>query len=213
MCIRDRLGVFGYCVEDGQTVNRRADWTVGVKMSKSKDGDYYIHGMSRFQLRSGPRDNKILQVGHRDGTDCHIVMAADVGSAGNFQFQEFAKKVVSEGLICKKDPMPVNKSKLTRAEPLLTAIQNGLVTIVESSFEPEELKRFYREFEIFDGERSLAGSGKWDDIVDACASAFNYLAKETILPSFTLGTSQPQQTRMSQVMSSSAPVFGESVGK
>ncbi len=166
----------GTAPDEGQEVNRYADWTVGIKMSKCQDGDYYIHGMERFQDRAGPRDRKILKTGHRDGQDCHIVMAADVGSAGNFQFQEFAKKASEDGLICKKDPMPVNKSKLTRAEPFAVAAQNGFVYIVESSFHDGDFEIFMAELERFDGERSKSNTGKWDDIVDAASSAFNFLA-------------------------------------
>jgi predicted phage terminase large subunit-like protein len=165
----------GTAPEEGQTINRRADWTVGVRVSKSRDGDYYIHGMERFQDRAGPRDRRILQVGHRDGRDCKIVMGIDAGASGKFQFEEFAKKVSEDGLICHKDPMPVNKSKITRAEPYAVAAQNGFVYIVESSFSSEDLKAFYREHELFDGERS--STGKWDDVVDATASAFNYLCQ------------------------------------
>ncbi len=173
--------------EEGQEYNRKADWTVGIKMSKSPDGEYYIHGMERFQMRSGPRDTKIIATGHRDGEDCHIVMAADAGSAGKFQFQEFNKKAIEAGLICIQDPMPVTKSKLTRAEPFIVAVQNGLVHIVESSFDKEgfaTLQVLMNELELFNGERSKAN--RRDDCVDACASAFNALAKEKVIPHFTL---------------------------
>ncbi len=152
----------------------RPDWTVGVKVAKCPDGNYYICGMDRFQERAGPRDNRILKLGSRDGVDCDIVMAQDAGSAGKFQYQEFAKKTVTEGLRCRPDPMPPNKSKLTRYEPFSIAANNGLVHIVESSFSSEDLESFYRENELFTGERST--TKLHDDIPDALASTFNYLA-------------------------------------
>ena len=200
----------GTAPEDGQEVNKRADWTVGVKQYKCPDGNYYICGMERFQDRSGPRDNRIINLGLRDGVDVQIVMAADVGSAGNFQFQEFAKKTLEAGLICKKDPMPVNKSKLTRAEPYATACQIGLVYIVESSFSSEDLETFYREHELFDGERSSGAKGKWDDIVDSTSTGFNYLAQEHVIPVFKMPTVSTN-TRMNEVMADSVPIFGDRV--
>lgn len=177
--------------EEGQEINKRADWSVGVRVSKSKDGDYYVHGMERFQERSGPRDNKMISTGHRDGEDVEIVMGLDAGGAGKFQFEQFSKRALEEGLRCKKDPVPVNKSKIKRAEIFSTALQNGHVYIIESTFAPKDLQVFYRELELFDGERSMAASGKWDDIVDAASSAFNYLAKTKV---FTLAKRNQQQT-------------------
>ena len=170
----------GTAPPEGQTVDRRADFTVGIKMSKCKDGNFYIHGMERFQERAGPRDNKIIQTGHRDGEDVFIIMAADAGAAGKFQFEEFSKKVTAEGLICKKDPMPVNKSKLTKAEGFIASVQNGLVYIVESAFEKEELEAFYNELERFNGESKTASTLIHDDIVDAASTAYNFLAKSRV---------------------------------
>ena len=162
-------------VEDGKDVNRNADWTVGIKMSKCPQGNIYIHGMERFQLKSAPRDNRIVHTGYADGRDCHLVLSVDAGPAGDFQHKELVKFFTSKSLICKKDPMRVTKTKLQKAEPYITGVQSGLVYIVESSFTPEQKKQFYNEHEKFDGERSRSDQGKWDDIVDACGSGYNYL--------------------------------------
>lgn len=158
------------------------DWTVGVKIAKAANGDFYICGMDRFQERPGPRDSRIISRGKRDGDDCFIVMGVDAGPGGKFQFQEFSKTVLSEGLICRADPTPNTRSKLTRFEPFSAACQNGLVHIVESTFEPDQLEIFYSELERFDGERSLGKSGIFDDIPDACASGFSFLAQDRRAP-------------------------------
>lgn len=197
----------GTAPEEGHAINKKADWTVGVKMSKSDTGDIYIHGMERFQERAGPRDNRIIQTAIRDGIDCHIVMAVDAGAAGKFQYEEFSKKCTEAGIICKRDPTAVTQSKLLRSEPYATAAQNGFVYIIESAFDPEDLKYFYAEHERFDGERSAPHKGKWDDIIDAASSGFNYLAKETVIPSFSLGTSN-HQTKFKTVKDTAAPSFG-----
>ncbi len=167
-------------------VNKYPDWTASVKMYKDKNGFYYIAGANRFQKRPGSRDMAILSQAHDDGFDTYVVGAVDPGSAGKFEFQEWSKKLFEEGFIVKKDPAPNNRSKLKRFEPFAVAAQNGLVKIVESEFETrEELEAFYKELESFDGERSTAT--KKDDYADACASAFNTLAKERVIPSFNLG--------------------------
>ena len=154
------------------------DFTVGVRMAKTTTGEYYICGMERFRELSGARDSRIIQVAHRDGVDCEVVLPQDAGAAGKFQFQEQSKKLLEEGFKCKADPMPSNKSKLTRYEPFSTALQNGLVHIVESSFEPEDLEQFYIENEAFNGERSTRT--RRDDVPDSTASAFNHLSAERV---------------------------------
>lgn len=136
--------------------NKHPDFTASTKMAKCKDGYYYICGGVRFQKRPGDRDREIMSIGNRDGVDCTLVQAIDPGAAGKVQFTEFAKKGNAEGLVVRSDPMPNNKSKLKRYEPFSAACENGLVYIVESTFEREELEQFYKENEEFDGERSTS---------------------------------------------------------
>lgn len=136
--------------------NRYPDYTASTRMAKTQDGLYYICGGKRFQKRPGERDLEILNTGKLDGVDCTLVQAIDPGAAGKFQFQDFAKKTTQAGLVVKSDPMPNNKSKIKRFEPFSIACQNGLVYIVESSFEEDDLKQFYKELEEFNDERSTS---------------------------------------------------------
>lgn len=170
--------------EEPNQVNKYPDYTASVKMSKCKRGFYYIEGASRFQKRPGDRDREIIRTAHSDGTDVYVVSAIDPGASGKFEFQEFAKHLMEEGVLLKKDPMPSNKNKLKRFEPFAISAQNGLVYVVEDTFEPETLELFYKELEAFNGERS--STSRKDDWVDSCASAFNFLTKEKVIPSFSL---------------------------
>jgi predicted phage terminase large subunit-like protein len=160
------------------------DFTVGIKMAKCPDGNFFIMGMERFRETMGVRDNRILSTAARDGKDCYIVMPQDAGAAGKFQYQDFAKKTIAKGFLCKGDPAPSSSSKLKRFEPFSVSCQNGIVYIVETTFTQESLKQLYNELEAFNGERSTRA--RRDDIPDACASAFNYLSQEEVIPSFSL---------------------------
>lgn len=185
--------------EEPNDVNKYPDFTASVKMSKCKNGFYYIHGATRFQKRPGVRDMEILSTAQADGTDTYIVGAVDPGSAGKFEFQEWSKKLFEEGFVVKKDPKPSNKSKLLKFEPFAVAAQNGLVKVVESEFESKEtLEQFYKELEAFDGERST--STRKDDWADSCASAFNTLAKERVIAEFSLSQfNAPSPTKYKQL--------------
>ena len=172
--------------EEPNPNNRFPDYTASVKMSKCKNGFYYIHGCSRFRKRPGARDNEILATCEEDGRDVYVGGTIDPGAAGKFAFTEWVKKLTEEGYLVKKDPMPNNKSKVKKFEPFSAAAQNGLVYILEDSFNSrEELEHFYNELEGFSDERSSAN--RKDDIADSCASAFNILTKERVIPEFSLG--------------------------
>lgn len=181
-------------------VNRNPDFTASVQMYKDRNGMYYIAGnycptnidkddkniKGKFRRRSGDRDNIILQQALFDEDDCMVIFPQDAGAAGVVEFQESAKKLIEEGIIVKKDPVPSQKSKLVRFTPFASACENGLVHIVENTFpDKATLDAYYKELEAFNGERSTAS--RKDDWVDATASAFNYLAKQKVLPTFKLG--------------------------
>lgn len=168
--------------------NRHPDATASVKMLKTRDGEFIIVGdydpetedkatkvKGRVFQRPGQRDNSIIRQSKIDGDDCHVVLPIDPGASGQTAYREIAKKISAEGFRVKSDPTPSNKSKLTRFEPFSSAAQNGLISIVESTFNKETLDHFYKELETFDGERST--SSRKDDIPDGAASCYNYLVK------------------------------------
>lgn len=127
------------------------DRTASILMSKSKDGYYYILSGTGFRKKVGDRDNAIIQQGKQDGDDVHIVIPKDNGAGGASAFEYLSKAITSEGLIVKKDVASSTASKLKKCEPFFGACQNGLVFIVESGWDRQELEMFYRECEIFDG--------------------------------------------------------------
>lgn len=165
---------------------RYPDYTASVKMYKDKQGRYYLAGGNRFRKKSGERDRLMLNQARADGDDCYVVLPIDPGSSGKDAFRTSTKEFMEEGFIVKKDPMPPNKPKLKKFETFAAAAQNGYVYLVESEWNPDDLKLYLDELESFDGERST--STKKDDWVDATASAFNTLAKERVIPTFSLGS-------------------------
>lgn len=182
-------------------VYKYPDFTASIKLSKNREGFYYIQGsfhpdfkddgsdiLGRFRKRAGARDALILAQAQDDGTDIKIVLPQDPGSAGKTEYQEAAKRLVTEGFVVKQDPMPTQKSKLKKFEPFASACENGLVFIDESTFPNKKtLEAFYKELEAFDGERST-GIRK-DDWCDTIATAFNFLSKQIIILPLTLTAS------------------------
>lgn len=170
--------------------NRHPDFTASIKMGRDFDGNFYIFGDydektidektmigGKFRKRAGTRDLWIKNQAERDGDHVTIILPKDPGAAGQVEYLESAKKLNSAGFKVKPDPMPSNKSKLTRFLPFSSACQNGLVYIIEESFPNKTtLEAFYKELESFNGERST--SERKDDWADTSASAYNALCKE-----------------------------------
>jgi phage terminase large subunit-like protein len=140
---------------------RHPDYTASVKMYKDRHGNFYLAGGCRFRKQSGPRDLEILRYAEGDGRDCYLVMPQDPGGAGADSFRQTTKLFLEEGFVVKKDPFPATKSKVSKFEPFSTAAANGQVYIVESEWNPDDLKSYLTELESFDGSRS--GATRKDD--------------------------------------------------
>lgn len=158
---------------------------IGNHHDRNKDKELEVFG--KFRERPGKRDMIIEAQSFYDGKDCTIILPQDPN--GRTEFIESSKKLVIKGFIVKKDPAKNSVGKLIRFTPFSSACENGLIGIVESSFDKKTLDAFYKELEAFDGERS--GKKRKDDWPDSCATVFNYLSQEVVIPKFTLPVCAP----------------------
>lgn len=176
---------------------KNPDPTCAIKMYRSKDNYIWVTGEyhedfvdDKFGVsgmvckRSGDRDNLILRQAQKDGDECTIVLPVDPGAAGLGLFAQMAAALQAEGFKVKRDPTPTNKSKLTRFLPFATSAENGLVYIVEETFDKVTLDFIYKQLESFDGERSTAK--KSDDFCDSFGSCYNYLSTARVILPFTV---------------------------
>ena len=173
--------------------NLHPDFSACTKMWRTKAGDFIITGQfsknnyddvtntfGRFRKSPGERENLILEQAISDGPECVICLPEDPGGAGKFEFHECCKALMSEGFLVKKDIASTTAGKLKKYEPFSIACQNGLVSIVESTFDKVTLEAFYKENEGFNGERSTRQ--KKDDWADSTATAFNYISQKRNVP-------------------------------
>lgn len=181
-----RVRAWDLAASEPSEVNRDPDWTVGVKMSKDTDGNFYIEGMKRFRKKSGTRDELMLSTAAADGRETLVGIPVDAGASGLYAAKEICKKFVNNGFKTKQVKVS-NKSKLTRFEPFSTAAQCGLIRVVVSSFDKADLETFYKELEAFTDD----GKGH-DDIVDATADAFLMLQQTTVVPKFSISSMKSQ---------------------
>lgn len=175
-------------------VNRDPDYTAwSPKICKDKDGFYWLIGdyipqlcdfqtkrnpdppLGRVRRIAGARDQLILQQALHDGRECTVVLAKDNG-AGAQDFRSTVAMLTENRIKVQKDVSASNiaEKKLKDFLPFCKACENGLVYIVENSFEPKSLDFILKELESFDGSKSTRK--KHDDWVDAISLTFNAIA-------------------------------------
>jgi phage terminase large subunit-like protein len=187
--------------------NKWPDPTACGKLSRCKDGYYYMQGdyhkdfyddvldiYGQFCKRSGDRDNHIIKQAIHDGDDCLICLPVDAGAAGKTTYEAMSAKIGMAGFRVKPDPTPNNKSKLTRFQNFATNCENGLVYVVVDTFDKKTLEFIYKQLEAFDGERST--SNRKDEFPDLWASATNLLMKERLRRPMSNAT--PTATKLAQ---------------
>ncbi|AHK11503.1 terminase large subunit [Shewanella sp. phage 1/40] len=179
--------------------NRYPDYSASIAMVKA-DGEFYIVGdfdpeikdpktdvVGRFRKRFGDRNTWMLQQAEYDGVDTTVLLPKESG-AGKAQYETLVKMFTNEGFHVKGSDVGNQKGgKVKRFSIFSSACQNGLVHIVESSFENKAtLEAFYKELEAFDGSPSTAAIK--DDWVDTCGDCMAFLLKTRICKAFTLPT-------------------------
>jgi predicted phage terminase large subunit-like protein len=151
------------------------DWTVGVKMSRTKEGRYTIEDSIRFRDRPHGVLERILKTAREDGQDTLIIIPQDPGAAGKAYSQQIVKELAESGFYAKVKT--THTSKITRFAPFAAVAEANIVDYVNG----EWITDYFSELERFDGSRNVK-----DDAVDATGDAFMFLATSMNIPNFTI---------------------------
>ncbi len=146
-------------IEDGAT---DPDWTVGALIAIDQETkSYFILDMIR--VREGPDGvEKILKdTAEDDGPDVLIVIEQEPGSAGKNYIAMLQKHTLSNYGV--KGIKPTGP-KTVRANPLMAAIENGLVSALRASW-----NRTLKD------EISAFPDGSHDDMIDCLSQGYTFL--------------------------------------
>lgn len=138
------------------------DWTVGVLMSKDRDGFVYIEDIQRFRATPGEVERQIKSTALLDGRNTVVVLPQDPGSAGKAQVLYLARSL--QGYRVKFNRASGDKE--TRAGPFASQCEAGNVRMLRAAWNEEFL-----------GELGTFPNGRHDDQVDAASDAFNELCE------------------------------------
>ena len=158
--------------------NSDPDYTAGVLIAKTKAGRYIIEDVVHGRWRAGELEQMLVEQAKLDigmyGYGCMNYLPIEPASAGKIQKHHFAKVFDQARVPIKFFKVGSNKSKLDRFLPFASSSENELVSVKLADWNDV----FFSELEAFTGSRSKIH----DDIVDACADAFNLLATSKELP-------------------------------
>lgn len=170
--------------------NPSPDYTVSVKMSKLKDGNYFIHDIRRTRILPGEWYDFIMQAAMEDGRGVDIVIPLDPGAGAKFANNFLSKQISSAGFYVRQ--LRAQGKKAERFKPFASMVMNGGMQILRNcgtDYENEvynDLNFFYRELESFTGKRR-AGERGHDDLCDACSDAFEAVASTLVIPNILSG--------------------------
>ncbi len=138
-----------------KTETNDPDYTAGVKISKAKDGFFYVEDVARFRANPADRDNEMLKVAHRDGRQCHIRLIQDPGQAGVSERHYLISRFQGFAVSSRKE----SGDKVERANPVASQAGIGKIILIEGAWNDD----FLNELDGFTGD------GKGHD--DACLIA------------------------------------------
>jgi predicted phage terminase large subunit-like protein len=150
-----------FAATEPSSSNIDPDWTVGTLMLFD-EGLTYIIDVRRARVRPDKVEHLVAQTAYEDGPSVAIRFETEPGSAGKMVADQFARFVVPG-----YDVMGIRATgdKETRARPFASAVANGLVRVVRSSW----LTEWIDEFSAF------PEACAHDDQVDSAVGGYTYL--------------------------------------
>jgi predicted phage terminase large subunit-like protein len=138
------------------------DFTVGLRLRLSHEGQWYVMHVTRFQKSPLDTERSLRQTAQIDGPDVSIVMEQEGGASGKIVISQYQQRVVPGFDLTGKSP---KGDKVVRAKAPASAAQAGNVKLVKGSWNEE----FLDELEAFPTK------GVHDDQVDSFSGAMREL--------------------------------------
>ena len=160
-------------------VNKDPDYTAGVKISRDKNGIYYVEDVVRFRKTPDLVLKEIAKVGKEDGPDIKVTIPVDPAASGKIAAMFNVRTLAENGVAVKTIKTSGHTTKVNSFLPFCSLAESGGIKIVRGDWNDDYLT----ELEFFTGGRK-----GHDDQVDATASSFNTLCKQIVMPTFSVPT-------------------------
>jgi predicted phage terminase large subunit-like protein len=137
------------------------DFTVGVRLGKTRDSRFVIEHVARFRGLPNEVEEKVLETARADGQAVKVALPKDPGQAGVHQELTLTRLLSGFDVVSS----PETGDKVTRAKPFAAQVNVGNVALAGGGWVDA-----YRE------ELRAFPHGKYDDQVDASSRAFMELS-------------------------------------
>ena len=164
---------------DAMSTNKNPDYTACVLLCRDSLGTYYIEHAKRYRKRSGEVVQDIIDTAFEDGFDIPVVIPRDSGAGGLAYYQYLVRVMSEHGITTKMDKVSGHVGKLQRFLPFASMCEAGNVKVVRGDWNEE----FFSELENFEPNKRTS---KKDDWCDSVSTAFNAIAKQMHMSSFSL---------------------------
>jgi predicted phage terminase large subunit-like protein len=141
------------------------DWTVGVKMGRTYDGQIFILDVRWFRGNPGEVKRMVVNTASQDGTKVAIRIPQDPGQGGKSQVADYASALMGYAFSAGVE----SGEKETRFSPFSAQAEHGKVRVLRADWND----RWFSELEAIPQSRH-------DDAVDATSTAFAALSKYTV---------------------------------
>lgn len=167
------------------SANPSPDYTACARVSKLKNGDYFVHDVQRTRILFGDWEKFVLENAQRDGFNTEILIPLDPGASAKVATSLLTRAIGEKGYRVRT--LKTTQSKLDRFRPFSSLAMNGHIKFLSGcgyDFENkiEANNNFvYKELESFNGKRRGGESGH-DDMVDCLSDCLAILAQRTAIP-------------------------------
>ncbi len=145
--------------------NPDPDWTVGLKLSRSHSGLFYIADVCRLRGSPSKVEQAIVNLAKQDGLSTTIILEQDPGQAGVAEKSYYSKLLAGFHFKFKKP----TTDKKTRAKPASAQAEVGNLKMLRAPWNEAVLKVL-----------TAFPEGKHDDDVDALSGALNSFFEEPV---------------------------------
>jgi predicted phage terminase large subunit-like protein len=163
--------------------NKDPDYTAGVKVSRDKQGVYYIEHARRYRKKPDGVLKEIIATAKEDGLDVPVTIPRDPGAGGVIANRFFVSTLTEAGVTVKSIQTSGHTSKVNGFLPFSALAEAGMVKVVRDTPNDRYLDDMLMEMEYFTG-----GRNEHNDFCDAISAAFSTLMKQNTIPTFSIPT-------------------------
>ncbi len=143
--------------DEVQRERRDADWSVGLLLSRTRDGVFFIEDVQRFRGRPREVMDRVHHTAVLDGHGVSVVLEQDPASAGKTEIEVYRQRLVGFAVLGRRP----DGDKVTRAKPASSYAEARNLKLLRAPWNAP----FLAELEAFP-------DGTHDDQVDALSGAF-----------------------------------------